>query len=47
MEKIKPRTLTGFMELLPQEQIEFDRFIEILRKNYIKYGFYPLDTPGL
>ncbi len=47
MEKIKPRTLTGFMELLPQEQIEFDRFIEILRKNYIKYGFYPLDTPVL
>ena len=47
MDKIKPRTLTGFMELLPKEQIEFDRFIEILRKNYIKYGFYPLDTPVL
>ena len=47
MEKIKPRTLTGFMELLPKEQIEFDRFIEILRKSYIKYGFYPLDTPVL
>ena len=47
MDKVKPRTLTGFMELLPNEQIEFDRFIEILRSNYIKYGFYPLDTPVL
>lgn len=47
MDKVKPRTLTGFMELLPKEQIEFDRFIEVLRKNYIKYGFYPLDTPVL
>ena len=47
MEKVKPRTLTGFMELLPNEQIEFERFIEILRSSYIKYGFYPLDTPVL
>ncbi len=47
MEKVKPRTLTGFMELLPNEQIEFDRFIEVLRNSYIKYGFYPLDTPVL
>lgn len=47
MEKVKPRTLTGFMELLPNEQIEFDRFIEVLRSSYIKYGFYPLDTPVL
>lgn len=47
MEKVKPRTLTGFMELLPNEQIEFERFIEILRSSYVKYGFYPLDTPVL
>ena len=45
--RVKPRTLTGFMELLPNEQIEFEKFIDVLRKNYIKYGFYPLDTPVL
>ncbi len=47
MEKVKPRTLTGFMELLPKEQIEFEKILSILRKNYEKYGFYPLDTPVL
>lgn len=47
MERVKPRTLTGFMELLPNEQIEFDKFIGILKNNYMKYGFYPLDTPVL
>ncbi len=47
MEKVKPRTLTGFMELLPHEQIEFEKILSILRKNYEKYGFYPLDTPVL
>ncbi|MDD6483316.1 MAG: histidine--tRNA ligase [Clostridiales bacterium] len=47
MERVKPRTLTGFMELLPNEQIEFEKFIAVLRDNYIKYGFYPLDTPVL
>ncbi|HIT85621.1 MAG TPA: histidine--tRNA ligase [Candidatus Ornithomonoglobus intestinigallinarum] len=47
MEKVKPRTLTGFMELLPGEQIEFDRFTDVLKQSYIKYGFYPLDTPVL
>ncbi len=47
MEKVKPRTLTGFMELLPNEQIEFEKILSVLRKNYEKYGFYPLDTPIL
>ncbi len=47
MEKVKPRTLTGFMELLPHKQIEFEKILSILRKSYEKYGFYPLDTPIL
>lgn len=45
MEKIKPRTLSGFMELLPQRQMQFDRILEILRQTYALYGFTPLDTP--
>ena len=47
MSMVKPRTLTGFMELLPKEQIEFEKILSVLRHNYEKYGFYPLDTPVL
>ena len=45
MNKIEPRTLPGFMELLPQEQILFNHIREIIKKNYEKFGFLPLDTP--
>ena len=42
---IEPRTLTGFMELLPQDQILFNQIVDTIRRNYEKYGFLPLDTP--
>ena len=45
MERIKPRTLSGFMELLPEKQIYFEKMLEKLRESYILYGFTPLDTP--
>ena len=45
MEIIKPRTLSGFMELLPSKQIQFEKMAEILRTTYASYGFAPLDTP--
>ena len=45
MEIIRPRTLSGFMELLPAKQAQFERMLEILRKTYSSYGFAPLDTP--
>ena len=47
MDMIKPRTLSGFMELLPGKQIQFERMAEILRQTYASYGFAPLDTPVL
>lgn len=47
MEKIKPRTLSGFMELLPAAQEQMERIMQILRDTYALYGFYPLDTPVL
>ena len=47
MERIKPRTLSGFMELLPQKQAQFERMVEILRSTYGLYGFAPLDTPAI
>ena len=45
MEKIEPRTLSGFMELLPNEQILFNQMREKIQKTYEKFGFLPLDTP--
>ena len=45
MAKMTPRTLSGFMELLPQPQQQMERMMEILRQTYSLYGFTPLDTP--
>ena len=45
MAQQKPRTLSGFMELLPQRQVHMERMMDILRKSYALYGFTPLDTP--
>ena len=46
MEKmVKPRTLSGFMELLPADQAKMERFMEVLRRSYALYGFTALDTP--
>ena len=45
MATLKPRTLSGFMELLPAPQVQMERMMEILRKTYSLYGFTPLDTP--
>ncbi len=45
MDIIKPRTLSGFMELLPGKQVQFERMLGILRNTYASYGFAPLDTP--
>ena len=45
MAKVAPRTLSGFMELLPADQIKMEKMMETLRKSYSVYGFAPLDTP--
>ena len=45
--KIQPRTLSGFMELLPDEQMKMERMMDVLRKSYSLYGFTPLDTPAI
>ena len=45
--KVTPRTLSGFMELLPQEQLKFDKIVRTLQDVYASYGFLPLDTPIL
>ena len=45
MAEMTPRTLSGFMELLPRPQQQMERMMEILRRTYSLYGFTPLDTP--
>ncbi len=43
--RVQPRTLPGFMELLPNEQIQFNGMVDKIRSSYEKFGFLPLDTP--
>lgn len=47
MEKVTPRTLSGFMELLPADQLKMERLLGTLRGVYSLYGFTPLDTPAI
>lgn len=45
VKRVKPRTLSGFMELMPKEQIEFNRLKGIIEHHYLNAGFIPQDTP--
>lgn len=47
MAKMTPRLPSGFIEYLPDEQIEFNRLLAIIRTTYEKYGFAPIDTPDI
>jgi histidyl-tRNA synthetase len=47
VQKVKPSLLRGFdQEYLPQEQLQFNRLIDIIRKNFELYGFLPIETPS-
>ena len=43
--KVQPKTLSGFMELLPNEQVLFNQMVDKIRGSYEKFGFLPIDTP--
>ena len=43
--KIEPRTLPGFMELNPNDQVKFNQMKETIQRSYERFGFLPLDTP--
>ena len=47
MERITPRTLSGFMELLPGKQAKMEKMMQVLRETYALYGFAALDTPAI
>ncbi len=43
--KVEPRIQAGFMELLPAQQLAFNKFLRIIQETYEEFGFSPLDTP--
>ena len=45
MNRVEPKTLSGFMELMPSDQILFDKIKNTIEEVYASYGFYSLDTP--
>mgnify|MGYP004671752961 CR=1 FL=1 len=47
MNKVIPKIMPGFMELLPEDQILFNEIVDTIRKTYEEFGFLPLDTPVL
>lgn len=47
MNKVTPKIMSGFMELLPEDQILFNEIVDKIRKSYEKFGFLPIDTPIL
>lgn len=46
-EIVRPSILSGFMELLPEDQILFNNMMDTIRENYEKFGFLPIDTPNI
>src|SRR5688572_17109973 len=47
MEKVKPALLRGFdQEYLPHEQLQFNHLVELIRRNFERYGFLPIETPS-
>lgn len=44
-EKVTPKVLSGFMELLPAEQILFNKMLDVIKQSYELFGFIPLNTP--
>ncbi len=47
MNKVTPKIMSGFMELLPEDQILFNEIVDKIRQSYEKFGFLPIDTPIL
>lgn len=45
MSLIQAKTPPGVMELLPKDQIAFQRFLDTIRRGYERFGFLPVETP--
>jgi histidyl-tRNA synthetase len=47
MRKVRPALLKGFdQEFLPQDQLQFDALVELVRRNFERFGFLPIETPS-
>ncbi len=42
---ITPRTPSGTLELLPHDQVAFQRMLDAIRAGYERFGFLPVETP--
>ena len=42
---VDPSILSGFMELLPREQLLFNEMLDKIKNTYESFGFVPIDTP--
>jgi histidyl-tRNA synthetase len=47
MSLTKPRTMPGVLELLPLEQIAFQSTLDLIRRNFERFGFLPVETPAI
>lgn len=45
--RIKPQTLRGFRDFLPDQMMAREHLIDVARSVYRSYGFAPIDTPAL
>jgi histidyl-tRNA synthetase len=47
MRKVRPALLKGFdQEFLPQEQLQFNALVDLIRRNFERFGFLPIETPS-
>ena len=47
MRKVRPALLKGFdQEFLPPEQLQFNALVELIRRNFERFGFLPIETPS-
>ncbi len=47
MRKVRPALLKGFdQEFLPQDQLQFNALIDLVRRNFERFGFLPIETPS-
>ena len=43
---VQPRTTPGVLELLPADQVAFQRFMDTIRSGFERFGFVPVETPA-
>ena len=44
---LEPRSASGFADYLPSRMIPRQRILDVVRAIFERFGFAPLDTPGL